>query len=167
MNCKLDDLEPSFYDMSPSEPSSKRRRLDTQPQQHHYQQQQIQPCPTDQITNMADIWRPYLHPNEYCDNMLPQIKLDNSLFPEPMTPQDNLISFMLKGPEEPNNHIIRDSQKLLANMNMSSGLQLTKLWKRFLVEFYWYCQSFDERELSEQHFAFFDRSALNKRQINC
>ena len=76
---------------------------------------------------MADIWRPYLHPNEYCDNMLPQIKLDNSLFSEPMTPQDNLISFMLKGPEEPNNHIIRDSQKLLANMNMSSGLQLTKL----------------------------------------
>ncbi|XP_063686934.1 uncharacterized protein LOC134820475 [Bolinopsis microptera] len=127
VNCKLDDLEPSFYDMSPSEPNSKRRRLDTQPQQHLYQPQQIQPCPTDQITNMADIWRPYLHPNEYCDNMLPQIKLDNSLFSEPMTPQDNLISFMLKGPEEPNNHIVRDSQKLLANMNMSSGLQLTKL----------------------------------------
>jgi hypothetical protein len=57
--------------------------------------------------------------------MMPQIKLDDSMFSEPMTPQDNLISFMLKGPEEQNSHIIRDSQKLLANV--SNGLQLTKL----------------------------------------
>ena len=111
--------------MSPSEPYSKRRRIDTQPQHQPLQpQQQIQQVQSDQVLNMVDIWRPYLHPGEYCD-MMPQIKLDDTLFSDPMTPQDNLISFMLKGPEEPNNHIIRDSQKLLANM--SNGLQLTKL----------------------------------------
>lgn len=124
VNCKTEELEPSFYEMSPSEPYSKRRRIDTQSDSHHLPQH-LQPGQQQDMT-MTDIWRPYLQAGpEYCDTMVPHLKLDNTLFSEPITSQDNLISFMLKGPEDQNGHIIRDSQKLLANM--SGGLQLTKL----------------------------------------
>jgi len=126
VNCR-DELDQSVgggfspFDLSPNqgEPFGKRRKMDSGNSQN---------MPNNTMLNGGDIWRPYLHHQDFDGGL----KLDQTLTsPVQISPeqnqnnQDNFISFMLKGDE--NNHFYRDSnaQKLLANM--SSGLQLTKL----------------------------------------
>lgn len=109
----------SPFDLSPNqgEPFGKRRKMDSGNSQNMH---------NNSMLNGGDIWRPYLHHQDFDGGL----KLDQTLTspvqnisPDQNQNQDNFISFMLKGDE--NSHFYRDSQKLLANM--SSGLQLTKL----------------------------------------
>ena len=146
MNCRVDqDMDNSFpsYEMTEQQqqqqqPFQKRRKVDsTNSNLNSGSSHASTSSSSNSNLNMnnlaggggggmnADIWRPYLHPSEFGD-ILPQVKVEPQLFSMDQTSQqqDNFISFMLKG-EEQNNHFVRDSQKILANM--SNGLQLTKL----------------------------------------
>lgn len=77
------------------------------------------------LLGAADIWRPYLHPAEYSD-MTSLMKLDNPILSEQGPTQDNFFSFMLRGSEQEQGCLIKDTHKILANVG-NSGLQLTKL----------------------------------------